>query len=448
MKKIMILVLVFALTLSIVGCSNGGSQDLPEQGSTNGGSGNSKDDDKIELRFSWWGGDARHQATLEVIRLFEEANPNVTVIPEYTAWSGHFERISAQLTANDEADAMQINFNWFYNFSPDGDGFYDLQELDSIDLTNWPEESFDAVTINGKVQGVPTSLGSRIYYLNKTMYDEAGVDIPETWDDLMAAGRAFRDNLGPDYYPIGNVGYDEGVAMMTFGYLAQKYGKNIFEGDQMAYTAEELADGLRFVQELIDNNVIPTFHEDSQERNHENSNWVNGRYAGVYLWNSNINVYAENIDPSTNPEVIAAPFIKLNDEQLHSGVFDKVLMAFSVSKNSEHPEVAASLINFMYTNEDAIRAHGLERGIPLNQVAVEVLENDGLLEGLQYDGHLLIQDVERYTYHPYFEDNTVRITYGDIFTEFVMSEGTMDPEVAAARIIEDFNNAVEIAMEQ
>ncbi|TCT12223.1 oligogalacturonide transport system substrate-binding protein [Natranaerovirga pectinivora] len=449
MKKVLALMVVLVLMTSLVGCGQKEEQTTPSPSTPTVPDGASVGDEEINLRFSWWGGDARHEATLEVIRLFEEANPNIKVEPEYTAWSGHFERIAAQLTARDEADLMQINFNWFYGFSPDGDGFYDLRELDHIlNLNNWPAESFEPITINGKIQGIPTSIGARIYYLNKTMYDRAGVGIPETWDDLMAAGRAFRDNLGPDYYPIGNVNYGEGAAMMTFGYLAQKYGKDIFEGNEMAYTVDELADGFRFMQDLLDNHVIPDFHFDSANRNHENPNWISGRYAGVYLWNSNINVYAQNIDPATNPNVVAAPFIKLGDNDLHSGVFSKILMAFSISNHTNHPEEAAMLLNFLYTDKEAVLAHGLQRAIPLNKIAEEILAAEGQLEGLQYEGHVLTSQTATYSFHPFFEDNTVRSAYSDVFDNFVMMEGSLTPEAAAQEVITNFNRAVREAMSQ
>ena len=35
------------------------------------------------LRFSWWGGSGRHEATLKALRLFEEKNPGVKIKAEY-----------------------------------------------------------------------------------------------------------------------------------------------------------------------------------------------------------------------------------------------------------------------------------------------------------------------------------------------------------------------------
>ena len=36
-------------------------------------------EEKVTLRFRWWGGDARNEATIKVIEQFEALNPNVTI---------------------------------------------------------------------------------------------------------------------------------------------------------------------------------------------------------------------------------------------------------------------------------------------------------------------------------------------------------------------------------
>ena len=48
--------------------------------------------EKVTLRFSWWGGDSRTAATMEAIELYESLNPNVEIEAEYTAFSGYYQR--------------------------------------------------------------------------------------------------------------------------------------------------------------------------------------------------------------------------------------------------------------------------------------------------------------------------------------------------------------------
>ena len=60
MKKIFMLLMTFLLVISCGGEKKSGA----------GG-----DTKEVTLRFSWWGGDARHKATLDVIKLYEKKIP-------------------------------------------------------------------------------------------------------------------------------------------------------------------------------------------------------------------------------------------------------------------------------------------------------------------------------------------------------------------------------------
>ncbi len=65
--------------------------------------------ENIELRFAWWGGNDRHEATLAAIKLFEAQNPGVTVKGEYMGWDGYLERLTTQIGSGSEPDIMQID---------------------------------------------------------------------------------------------------------------------------------------------------------------------------------------------------------------------------------------------------------------------------------------------------------------------------------------------------
>ena len=86
----------------------------------------------VNLKMSWWGGDARHKQTLEAIKLFEEKYPEIKVKPEYGGWQGWQEKVTTQIVGNTSPDVMQINWNWIDLFSKDGDGFYDLNKVKDI----------------------------------------------------------------------------------------------------------------------------------------------------------------------------------------------------------------------------------------------------------------------------------------------------------------------------
>jgi oligogalacturonide transport system substrate-binding protein len=81
------------------------------------------------LRFSWWGGSGRHEATLKALRLFEEKNPGIKIKAEYMGFNGYLERLTTQIAGRSEPDVMQINWAWLAMFSKRGNGFQDLNPL-------------------------------------------------------------------------------------------------------------------------------------------------------------------------------------------------------------------------------------------------------------------------------------------------------------------------------
>ena len=82
--------------------------------------------DSCTLRFSWWGGDDRHSATLKAIELWEKTHPEIKIEPEYGGWDGWTEKINTQVAGNTAPDVMQINYDWLVTLSSDGKSFYNL----------------------------------------------------------------------------------------------------------------------------------------------------------------------------------------------------------------------------------------------------------------------------------------------------------------------------------
>ena len=155
---------------------------------------NSTSDNKggkeIVLRFSWWGSDSRHKATLDAIKLFEEKNPGIKIKAEYGGTDGYFQKLSTQITGNTAPDIMQVDYIWLYNFSKNGDGFYDISQLkDEFDLSNYSEEALSYTTINGKINAIPVGMNGRAFFFNKSLYERAGVEIPKTFDELLEIAR-------------------------------------------------------------------------------------------------------------------------------------------------------------------------------------------------------------------------------------------------------------------
>ena len=92
-KQLMAGVMAAGMAMSLAACGGSTSTAASATESTAAStSAASAAEGDITLRFAWWGGDERANATLEVIKQFEAANPNIHIEAEYGSSDGYHEQ--------------------------------------------------------------------------------------------------------------------------------------------------------------------------------------------------------------------------------------------------------------------------------------------------------------------------------------------------------------------
>lgn len=445
MKKTILSLMILLSVSVILGCN---------KTTTTSGTGNVEE---VTISFSWWGTTDRNVATYLAIDLFESVYPQYTVVPDQSTWDGYQTSLYNRLERGREADVFQVNYNWLY--SMDGEYYFmDLNEL-GLDFSSYPAGEHTPLTINGKVLGLSLSETGYIFYLNKKVYEDAGVmDIPETWDQLIAAGQAIGAASNGTKYAIGRLDAQQ-VSILMFSWLAQKYGKNIIsEDNKLNYTREQLEEGFAFINDLRSNNVlIPSNQNDTHTVGPTNPNWVTYQnYGGVLQWNTAISEYANEL-PDTSNLVIAGMFQQSEGDQL--GMYKKVSMALAVSKRVESSPskqlAVKTFIEFMTTNADAIKILGVDRGVSSNSVAYQVLLNSTdpiFSDTLEWQGHEIVQELytnqislsQNLYIHPYYEHDIFRQIYEMPIEKFLFNTYTANK--AITEIINRFDSTLESVM--
>ena len=434
LKKALALTLASVMALSLTACGSGSGSGS----SDNGGSGDSGDGN-VTLKFSWWGGDARHEATEAAIAAFMQKYPNITVEPEYGAWTGWEEKQALAIQGGNAADVMQINWNWITSYSGNGKNFVDLNQYsDVLDLTQFDESVLEQCKVGDALMAVPIALTGRVFYWNKTTFDEIGCPIPTDKDSLLAAGAAFQA-YGEDYYPLAMNELDRTIFLVY--YLESVYGKPWVENGELQYSAEEIQEGLDFITELENAHVIPTMsvlQGDMADSLDKNAKWIDGKYAGIYEWDSSAGKFQQAIVESTtkpNQEFVVGDFIDFGD---YDGGFTKISMAFAVSANSEHPKEAAMLINFLLNEDEGIEILGTERGIPCSAAASALLEEKEIGDALVKEANAKVIEHCKFPLDPYFEHNDLKANPDGVYYKVMgkLSAGDETSAEAAAELIE------------
>lgn len=359
--------------------------------------------DKCTLRFSWWGGDDRHKATLEAIELWNTIHPEIEIIPEYGGWDGWTEKVTSQISGGTEPDIMQINYDWLVTLSPDGRGFYDLNELDSqLDLSCFDKDVLSFGEINGKLNAVTVSVTGRGLFYNADVYDSLGAEFPRTWDELIALGDTFRQN---DLYPLDLDIQSGGTAWyLAIVYVQQITGKEFISMDgELGFTADDIRMALDFYKEMESSGVIRNIQtrtdEDGNAALYQSPEFIDGKIAGVLEWGSSVGKYEAVLPEGT---LKAGPFLT-SDDGNSSGWMIKPSMLYAISKNTKHPDEAAAFMDFLLNNQDCARILGTSRGIPASHSAEESLEQNGLLTGLAHENDSMLEQLDTVTVSPYME---------------------------------------------
>lgn len=337
--------------------------------------------EQAEIRLSWWGGNSRHQATLNAVKLFEEQNPDIKVKTEYAGWEGYLSRLTVQIAGGNEPDVIQTNWNWLPIFSKDGQGFYDLNNQKALlNLQEFDPHSLESVTVHNKLNGIPISITARSFYYNKKLWEETGLQYPQSWDELMAAGRAFKAK-DPETYPLV-LDYMESLTLVR-SWMVQKY--NIAAIDEqtgkMNYTPAQWVEFFQLYKDLVDNHVFPSMRvltAYGKSNTWEMRPWIQGKWGGLYMWNTNAVMYENNLVAPYN-KLELGPFFMLPGAT-DAGLFFKPTMMFSIGKSTKHPAAAAKLIDFLLNDPKGVDAMGLERGTPLSKRAYSQLEGAGVIQ--------------------------------------------------------------------
>ena len=123
---------------------------------------------------------------------FQEAYPNINIeVEKIKDDSEYWNAMKMRASANQLPDVM---FNKPFTLSRFKDYLIDLSDLDATRNN----ELAAGYGLDGKILGIPMTAGYEYVYYWKDMFEEAGVEVPTTWDQLKEVSRTLQDYYGKD----------------------------------------------------------------------------------------------------------------------------------------------------------------------------------------------------------------------------------------------------------
>ncbi|NDL58667.1 extracellular solute-binding protein [Phytoactinopolyspora mesophila] len=176
-------VAVLALVVSACGNDDDGDAAAPDPDGDHSG----------ELTV-WIMGDAADpvgSAVGEMAAAFEAEHEDVSINVEYVPWTAGKDHYTNAIIAGEVPDLAESGNTWTPEFAEEGV----LAEVD-LSRDEFVPVLEESATFDGATYGYPWYGGSRVLLYRTDLFDEAGVEPPDTWDDVLEIGETIEAETG------------------------------------------------------------------------------------------------------------------------------------------------------------------------------------------------------------------------------------------------------------
>ncbi|NLA59020.1 MAG: sugar ABC transporter substrate-binding protein [Firmicutes bacterium] len=329
----------------------------------------------VTLRFSWWGGDSRHRATVQAIERYMELNPHVVIKPEYSGWDGYHDKLTTQYAARSAPDISQLEVTLVMEYAARGlieevgSAFHG--EFKDIDESLWSM----FIDESGQVWAIPMGTNTVSVHYNKTMFDDFGVAYTFagwTWDDVYEIAKKMTKDINGDgqidIYGINTLFTPSNDSVPVILY---QWGGSFFRNN---YTEPNLDSGalakyLEMAKKFQDEKLAPgpddiVVYTGSQ-------NGFNQRKVAM---NPAMISTLETTQALMDDEIGNVPWPKAPETGL-TGTFLKPSQAVVINKNSKHKDEAMKFLEWFLTSPEAALITRFERGVPSSRTQRDALAN-------------------------------------------------------------------------
>ena len=251
MKRYILLATLTAALLSAIGCSSDG-----------GG--------YVELIFA--AGNDPSGATEALIDEFNAAHPGVTVsfqaMPANTD-TQHDAYVTYLSARQSNIDLYSLDVIWTAEFAKAG-WIAELPD-DFLNRDDFLEGPLASVTYEGKLYAVPWFTDAGVLYYRRDLLEEAGVEVPQTWDEFVSACETVAAPRGMDGFVWQGARY-EGLVCDFLEFLWGMGGRLDAEAltEDPSKVKRDIASTLRMMRSLIDEGISPesvlTYKEEDARR--------------------------------------------------------------------------------------------------------------------------------------------------------------------------------------
>jgi len=370
--------MVSVFVLAACGGGSGGGGDITAAGVADGS-------EEVTIGIAWWGSQLRHDRTSEVIAMFMDQHPNITVNYEFFDSGGYWTALDTRVAANDVWDLFQLGSNYpeYRNHILPLNPFIGTV----IDVSNTTQEFIDITTsYNGDIVGLSNGVNAQGIAYDPAMFEAAGVPLPHinwTWAEFENAALAISATHG--HWGFGNWGQNEGIILTQF--IRQQGHELYHESDIRALGIDNpstMVDYFRMRQNMVEAGASPDVGQMMLITDIEGDPVAMGTAAMTYVASNQfvaLNNAAQEVDPGRQLRMTVLPGHP--GGYAASNVVNSQMFSMSTTDCEGRQQAAAMFLNFFANSIEANNILQAERGIPImNHVrnALEAAADDAVAQ--------------------------------------------------------------------
>jgi multiple sugar transport system substrate-binding protein len=242
----------------------------------------------------------------QIARDFEALNPDIKVVMEYVSYDNVHDKIVTGMAATPPGyDAAMVDVIWPDEFIKAG-YLLDVTGRVTDDMkTNMFPASWNGVTRNGKIYGMPWLMDVKYFMYNKDILSKAGISAPPaTWEELVDQAKIIKEKGLAEFPIIWSWNQKEGVVCDFTALLFGNGGAFLDSSGKPVFNNEKGVQILTWMKQTLDDGLTNPSSVSSDEGMVE-TDFLAGKSAFAVNW---LFQYSDSNDASKSQIVGQAAF--------------------------------------------------------------------------------------------------------------------------------------------
>ncbi|GHO62408.1 ABC transporter ATP-binding protein [Ktedonobacter sp. SOSP1-52] len=331
------------------------------------------------LNMLFWGSTTRDQLTKTTFDLFHKQNPAFTITSEYYGFDVYWNKLNELIARGNTPDLIQMDMRYIAQYVRQK-RLLDLTEIiynQSIDLSDFDPLLLSSSKVNNTVYGIPLGGNYPSLFYDTEAVNKSGIGQPPenmNWDDFSAYTTELTKGLGGSVYGT----LDGSGELTNFELWVRQRGKELYTREgHINFRQEDVGDWYNYWSKLRDaRGCLPYSIQKGFDSSGtpSDSSMIKGKTVFLITHSNLFEAYqngAHAVSPTRKLGMIEPP---TGGNGASPGLYLKPSLLLSISATTKYSQAAIKYTNFILNDVSAVKALGIERGIPGSTKATNLLK--------------------------------------------------------------------------